>query len=172
MAFSQKGAWPETAFAHFAVLALSVTCGDSSPKGGASGETAHFAFEPETFPLCQGLSLWERWICEAKTERARQLSPRRRFQGERGAAKPVTLRFYRKLSRPAKASLFGRGGFAKQRRRGLARCPRAAASNGSRRGRCRSPSKPLPVKMQCRTARRLSGIALSKIFFPLNMARA
>ena len=24
--------------------------------------------------LCQGLSLWERWICEAKTERARTLT--------------------------------------------------------------------------------------------------
>ena len=71
-------------------LALSVTCGDRFPllslrdifprrggslssKGGASGETAHFAFEPETLPPCQGLSLWERWICEAKTERARTL---------------------------------------------------------------------------------------------------
>ena len=40
-------------------LALSVTCGDSSPKGGASGETGHFVVLPETFPPCQGLSLWE-----------------------------------------------------------------------------------------------------------------
>jgi hypothetical protein len=28
------------------------------------------------------------------------------------------------------------------------------------------------VKMQCRSVRRRSGIALFKIFFPLNMARA
>ena len=27
----------------------------------------------QTSPLCQGLSLWERWICVAKTERARML---------------------------------------------------------------------------------------------------
>ena len=54
--------------------ALSVTYGDSSPKGRASGETAHFAVQLVTFPLCQGLSLWERWICEAKTERARTLA--------------------------------------------------------------------------------------------------
>ena len=29
-----------------------------------------------------------------------------------------------------------------------------------------------PVKMQCRSVRRRSGIALLKIIFPLNMARA
>ena len=46
-------------------LALSVTYGDSSPKGGASGETAHFACEPETLPPCQGLSLWESWRVSA-----------------------------------------------------------------------------------------------------------
>ena len=28
----------------------------------------------QTSSLCQGLSLWERWICEAKTERARTLA--------------------------------------------------------------------------------------------------
>ena len=28
----------------------------------------------QTSSPCQGLSLWERWICEAKTERARMLS--------------------------------------------------------------------------------------------------
>ena len=32
-------------------LALSVTYGDSSPKGRASGETAHFAIKPGTLPL-------------------------------------------------------------------------------------------------------------------------
>ena len=36
------------------VLALSVTCGASSPKGRASGETGDFAIYPITFPPCQG----------------------------------------------------------------------------------------------------------------------
>ena len=49
---------------------------------------------------------------------------------------------------------------------------RAAASAGSRRGSCRLPLRPLPVKMQCRSVRRRSGIALLKMIFPLNMARA
>ena len=49
---------------------------------------------------------------------------------------------------------------------------RAAASAGSRRGSCRLPLRPLPVKMQCRSVRRRSGIALLKIFFPLIMAKA
>ena len=31
----------------------------TSPKGRGSGETAHFAVQPETMPPCQGLSLWE-----------------------------------------------------------------------------------------------------------------
>ena len=31
----------------------------TSPKGRGSGETAHFAVQPETIPPCQGLSLWE-----------------------------------------------------------------------------------------------------------------
>ena len=49
---------------------------------------------------------------------------------------------------------------------------RAAASAGSRRGSCRLPLRPLLVKMQCRSVRRRSGIALLKIFFPLNMRKA
>ena len=49
---------------------------------------------------------------------------------------------------------------------------RAAASAGSRRGSCRLPLRPLLVKMQCRSVRRRSGIALLKIFFPLIMAKA
>ena len=40
------------------------------------------------------------------------------------------------------------------------------------RGSCRLPLRPLPVKMQCRSVRRRSGIALLKIFFPLNMRKA
>ena len=49
---------------------------------------------------------------------------------------------------------------------------RAAASAGSRRGSCRLPLRPFPVKMQCRSVRRRSGIVLLKIFFPLIMAKA
>ena len=36
-------------------LALSVTCGDTSPKGRGSGETASFVVCPETLPHCQSL---------------------------------------------------------------------------------------------------------------------
>ena len=49
---------------------------------------------------------------------------------------------------------------------------RAAASAGSRRGSCRLPLRPLPVKMQCRSVRRRSGIAPLKIIFPLIMDKA
>ena len=56
------------------------------------------------------------------------------------------------------------------RRKGCSR--RAAASAGSRRGSCCLPLRPLLVKMQCRSVRRRSGIALLKIFFPLNMRKA
>ena len=98
------------------ILALSVTFGDSSPKGGATGvsvrphslrgvlfyqkqkcsavqihdiltsvivqkplflATAHcilrhicFQQSAQSFPACQSLSPWERWHCEAMTERA------------------------------------------------------------------------------------------------------
>ena len=38
--------------------------------------------------------------------------------------------------------------------------------------RSRLPYRPLLVKMQCRSVRRRSGIALLKIFFPLIMAKA
>ena len=34
----------------------------SSLWEGASGETGGFAILSVTFPLCQGLSLWERWM--------------------------------------------------------------------------------------------------------------
>jgi hypothetical protein len=74
----------------------------------------------------------------------------RHFPPKRGksALKGAPLRSYRKVSR------------------------RAAASAGSRRGSCRLPLRPLPVKMQCRSVRRRSGIALLKIIFPLIMAKA
>ena len=57
-----------------AACALSVTCGDTSPKGRGSGETASYVVCPETLPLCQGLSLWESWQArQGLTERARTL---------------------------------------------------------------------------------------------------
>ena len=74
----------------------------------------------------------------------------RHFPLKRGksALKGAPLRSYRKVSR------------------------RAAASAGSRRGSCRLPLRLLPVKMQCQSVRRRSGIALLKITFPLIMAKA
>ena len=38
------------------VLALSVTFGDSSPKGGASGETVHFAGTAKASPFGGGVA--------------------------------------------------------------------------------------------------------------------
>ena len=48
---------------------------------------------------------------------------------------------------------------------------RAALSQKAARQLPFSSTTP-PVKMQCRSVRRRSGIALLKIIFPLNMARA
>ncbi|MFQ7012840.1 MAG: alanyl-tRNA editing protein [Faecalibacterium sp.] len=45
------------------ILALSGADAPAPPKGEPLAK-------PVSFPHCQGLSLWERWICEAKTERA------------------------------------------------------------------------------------------------------
>ena len=46
----------------------------TSPKGRGSGETTNSALEPETIPLCQGLSPWESWQArQGLTERARML---------------------------------------------------------------------------------------------------
>ena len=93
-------------------------------------------------------------------------------------AKPHTLHLNRKLCRHAKASPFGRGGFAKQRRRGLGRSPKS----------CRFLSKSLPMKIHLpgalpftaqaprenampggpQTARHCS----IQIIFPLKMRRA
>ena len=56
-------------------LALSVTFGDTSPKGRGSGETIHFVLLSGSLPPCQGLSLLE--SCQglsALTERASPLS--------------------------------------------------------------------------------------------------
>ena len=48
------------------ILALSGADAPAPPKGEPLAK-------PVSFPHCQGLSLWERWICEAKTERASKL---------------------------------------------------------------------------------------------------
>ena len=70
-----------------------------------------------------------------------------------------------------------------------AKAPRRDASAGNRRGSCRLPSKPPPMKMQCgvlcrslskprpvktgqRSARRRSAVPNLKIIFPLLMRRA
>ena len=65
-------------------LALSVTFGDTSPKGRGSGETIHFVLLSGSLPPCQGLSLWE--SCQGRsalTERASPLSPAPRFRRKR-----------------------------------------------------------------------------------------
>ena len=100
-----------------------------------------------------------------------------------------------KLYLCAKASPFGRGGCERSEQTERARTlTRACLSAGQQhktsplRGLERSPqrgcfrrkpalqmplsSTTLPVKMQCRSVRRLPGIALIKIILPLNMARA
>ena len=50
--------------------------------------------------------------------------------------------------------------------------PRSAALSRKAARQLPFPSTTPPVKMQCRSVRRRSGIALLKIIFPLNMARA
>ena len=61
---------------------------------------------------------------------------------------------------------------AVSRRRGLARSPQRGCFRRKPALQMPLSSTTLPVKMQCRTARRLPGIALIKIILPLNMARA
>ena len=57
----------------FALSALSVTYGDSSPKGRALGITVWFQAQVQSLWFRQSLSLWERWHRAAMTERARML---------------------------------------------------------------------------------------------------
>ena len=56
--------------------------------------------------------------------------------------------------------------------RGRAHSPRRAALSQKAALQMSFSSTTPPVKMQCRSVRRRSGIALLKIIFPLNMARA
>ena len=56
------------ALAIFSGLALSVIAARCQlPQSGSPWQST------QSSSLCQGLSLWERWICEAKTERASPL---------------------------------------------------------------------------------------------------
>ena len=71
-------------------------------------------------------------------------------------AKPVTLRFYRKLSRPAKGSPLGRAGFAKQRLRGLGRSPQRRRFHRKQALQMPFAVTTPPVKMGFRKVRRLS----------------
>ena len=98
---------------------------------------------------------------------ARHFPPKRGKSALKGRLCAATAKF------PATAKAVPLGKVAAgevSRRKGCSR--RAAASAGSRRGSCRLPLRPLPVKMQCRSVRRRSGIALLKIIFPLIMAKA
>ena len=61
--------------------------GEVGPQSGSPWQST------QTASLCQGLSLWERWICEAKTERARLLTvcsnlPHIRYQRSRSRPLP------------------------------------------------------------------------------------
>ena len=69
------------------VLALSVTFGDSSPKGGASGETVHFAGTAKASPT---RSCWGRGQQDASDSAADAGS---RNPGS-GTASAVTERLY------------------------------------------------------------------------------
>ena len=75
----------------------------------------------------------------------------------------------RKVHLFAKASPFGRGGCERSE---LGRSPQRGCFRRKPALQMPLSSTTLPVKKQCRTARRLSGIALIKIILPLNMARA
>ena len=46
----------------------------SSPKGRALGIEGKLSAQVQSLWFRQSLSLWERWICEAKTERARMFA--------------------------------------------------------------------------------------------------
>ncbi len=103
--------------------ALSVTCGDSSPKGRAKGvyrDTKNGAHLP-----C--LSLWERWTSAARTERGDQGAMPSQSPTATALPKgePRGCTTARKMARISLASPFGRGGQAHRGRRGKTgvQCP-------------------------------------------------
>ena len=130
--------------------ALSVTCGDSSPKGRAKGGAASGSnICRECFcisvyrALISCLSLWERWPSAARTGRA-NIHTERPSQspavtalpkGEpRGELLPAVISAgnvfaYRCPVRSSLASPLGRGGRAKRGRRGYAAAPKDPLSH-------------------------------------------
>ncbi len=116
-------------------------CGGSSPKGSGVG-----SYRSLCNSTGSGLALSVTCGGRFPLLSLRDIFPRRggslSSKGE-PLAKPHTLRFDRKLSRPAKGSPFGRAAERSEAERASSLL-RAAASNGSRRGRCCLPSKPLP----------------------------
>ena len=73
IAFSREGSWKGTAATNFTVLALSVTCGDSSPKGRAFGITVQFPVKVQSLRQRQRLPLRGSWQSrQALTEGVRR----------------------------------------------------------------------------------------------------
>ena len=87
----------ETLALGLAACALSVTCGDSSPKGRAKSTAGNFLVTPSTLAsgLTAWLSLWESWRGSAGEGSARlrqaETFPQRRAFAESGAANAVSL---------------------------------------------------------------------------------
>ena len=66
----------------------------SSPKGRALGIAVKFPAQVQSVWFRQSLSLWERWICEAKTERARTLSKKAHPRTARRAVRGCCVMIY------------------------------------------------------------------------------
>ena len=64
-------AMPETLSPPLKAVPLGKVASPQAMTEGATSAQAHFALQPETFPPCQGLSLWESW--RVAPERARML---------------------------------------------------------------------------------------------------
>ena len=141
-------------------LALSVTCGDSSPKGSGSGEIIHFVLLSGSLPPCQGLSLWESCQCRsALTERAQDICLREPSQSRLTPCQlPRRGSFLRSGGKQSKTSPFrGRWHRAAMTERVL---PAARLFPQETSAQMLFSSTTPPVKMQCRAVRRPPGIAL------------
>ena len=67
-------------------------CATSSPGAGEVLPQRESPWQStQASSLCQSLSLWERWICEAKTERARMLTLLQQFFRERVVVESIRL---------------------------------------------------------------------------------
>ena len=91
--------------------------------------------------------------------------------GLRRATSPERGRFCSTYRQMPKSSPFGGAGCERSEQTERVIPRRAALSQKAALQMPFSSTTP-PVKMQCRSVRRRSGIALLKIIFPLNMARA